>query len=87
MVATMVAPPPAATQVQRERVTPTRAKLAVIDCDIHNAVPNDKTLLKYLPARWHRYLRECFLDCSGDCLAVCFLLFPVPRCQRQVFSQ
>ncbi|MFN8445682.1 MAG: amidohydrolase family protein [Caldilineaceae bacterium] len=32
-----------------------REKLAVIDCDIHNAMPNDATLLKYLPSRWHRH--------------------------------
>ena len=28
---------------------------AVIDCDIHNAMPNDHTLHKYLPARWRRH--------------------------------
>jgi predicted TIM-barrel fold metal-dependent hydrolase len=29
-----------------------RTRLAVIDCDIHNATPSNKTLLKYLPERW-----------------------------------
>jgi uncharacterized protein len=32
-----------------------RTKVAVIDCDIHNAVPSDKTLGKYMSARWQRY--------------------------------
>jgi predicted TIM-barrel fold metal-dependent hydrolase len=35
--------------------TTSREKLAVIDCDIHNAMPNDETLYKYLPERWRRY--------------------------------
>jgi hypothetical protein len=40
--------------------SPTRAlrlreKLAVIDGDIHNAPASDKTLYKYLPARWQRH--------------------------------
>ena len=64
MVATLKAPPtsavrpaplkappqekPAAAQRQRE-------KLAVIDCDIHAAMPNDATLFKYLPTRWQRH--------------------------------
>ena len=29
----------------------------IIDCDIHNAMPNDHTLFKYLPSRW-RYHYE-----------------------------
>lgn len=41
--------------VERTRSGSTRAKLAVIDCDIHNAMPNNETLYKYLPARWRRY--------------------------------
>jgi uncharacterized protein len=28
---------------------------AIIDCDIHNAPPSDKTLYKYLPTRWQEY--------------------------------
>lgn len=55
MVATVVAPPRGGLRVQVERPMRGRPKLAVIDCDIHNAVPNDKTLLKYLPARWQRH--------------------------------
>jgi predicted TIM-barrel fold metal-dependent hydrolase len=35
--------------------TRTQAKLGVIDCDIHNAVPSDKTYLHYLPERWRRH--------------------------------
>lgn len=34
---------------------PARQKLAVIDCDIHNAMPNDQTLYKYLSPRWRRH--------------------------------
>jgi|DewCreStandDraft_2_1066082.scaffolds.fasta_scaffold00062_161 predicted TIM-barrel fold metal-dependent hydrolase len=37
------------------QAAPGRTKLAVIDCDIHNALPSDKTLLKYLPERWRRH--------------------------------
>lgn len=29
--------------------------IPIIDCDIHNAMPSDETLLKYLPERWHRH--------------------------------
>lgn len=36
--------------------TPTRTRTAVIDCDIHNALPSEKTLHKYLSARWRRHL-------------------------------
>jgi uncharacterized protein len=31
-------------------------KTAVVDCDIHNALPSEKTLHKYLSARWRRHL-------------------------------
>jgi predicted TIM-barrel fold metal-dependent hydrolase len=62
MVATLTPPPtirpavikpptkskPAPSKAQRE-------KLAVIDCDIHAAMPNDATLFKYLPTRWQRH--------------------------------
>ncbi len=41
--------------VQPNRLPARREKLAVIDGDIHNTVPNDQTLLKYLPARWKRH--------------------------------
>ena len=34
---------------------PARTKPAVIDCDIHNALPSEKTLLQYLPERWRAY--------------------------------
>src|SRR5690606_36467873 len=32
-----------------------RSKVAVIDCDIHNAVPSHSTLSAYLPERWRRH--------------------------------
>jgi uncharacterized protein len=32
-------------------------KPAIIDCDIHNTMPSDETLAKYLPERWRRHLR------------------------------
>lgn len=35
--------------------TTRRTKTAVIDTDIHNALPSGKTLLKYLPSKWHRH--------------------------------
>jgi hypothetical protein len=54
MLATLAAPAMTPT-LQPVRQTPPRAKLAVIDCDIHNAMPNDATLFKYLPARWRRH--------------------------------
>lgn len=34
-----------------------RASLAVIDCDVHNKIPNDE-LLRYLPGRWSDYFRD-----------------------------
>lgn len=34
----------------------TQTKTTIIDCDIHNTMPSDKTLAKYLPERWRRYL-------------------------------
>lgn len=34
-----------------------RTKLSVIDGDIHNAMPDDRTLLKYLPEPWRPYHR------------------------------
>lgn len=52
---TLVAPPPIVPQVKTVLAPRRREKLAVIDCDIHNATPSDKTLLKYLPARWQRH--------------------------------
>lgn len=30
-------------------------RLAIVDCDIHNTVPSEKTLLRYLPERWRRH--------------------------------
>ena len=35
-----------------------QTKLAVIDCDIHNVLPSEATLLKYLPERWRRHHEE-----------------------------
>jgi uncharacterized protein len=32
-----------------------RDKTVAIDCDIHNAMPSDQVLYKFLPARWRRY--------------------------------
>ena len=29
---------------------------SIIDCDIHNTMPSDETLAKYLPERWRRHL-------------------------------
>jgi predicted TIM-barrel fold metal-dependent hydrolase len=43
------------TLTQPKTHTPT--KPAIIDCDIHNTMPSDETLAKYLPERWRRYLR------------------------------
>src|SRR5258708_14323844 len=40
----------------REQDASRAARLATIDCDIHNYLPSDTTLRKYLPARWQRYL-------------------------------
>jgi predicted TIM-barrel fold metal-dependent hydrolase len=33
-----------------------QSKVAVIDCDIHNAPASNEVLSKYLPARWRRHL-------------------------------
>ncbi len=33
-----------------------RARLAVIDCDVHNHPPDNASLYPYLPARWRRHL-------------------------------
>jgi len=33
-----------------------RTREAVIDCDIHNTIPDDKLLHPYLPARWRQHL-------------------------------
>lgn len=49
----MIEATPVAT---RQRPTPAAKKTAVVDCDIHNALPAEKTLHKYLPARWRRHL-------------------------------
>ncbi len=38
-----------------KKVTQGKQALAVIDCDIHNAVPSPQTYLKYLPQRWRRH--------------------------------
>ncbi|MCL0138014.1 hypothetical protein M2T37_27420, partial [Klebsiella pneumoniae] len=60
MVATLKAPPASAVRPApfkappQEKAAPAtrqREKLAVIDCDIHAAMPNDATLFKYLPTR------------------------------------
>lgn len=64
MVATLKAPPTSAVRPAPLKVPPQekpvtakrqREKLAVIDCDIHAAMPNDATLFKYLPTRWQRH--------------------------------
>lgn len=39
----------------RDQAPRQAARPAIIDCDIHNAVPDDATLYRYLPARWRRY--------------------------------
>lgn len=36
-------------------VTQVREQHAAIDCDIHNAMPNDATFRKYLPDEWQAY--------------------------------
>ena len=33
-----------------------RTKMAVIDCDIHNYLPSEKTVREYLPERWRQHL-------------------------------
>jgi predicted TIM-barrel fold metal-dependent hydrolase len=55
VVATLIAPPPVQPLTTVQRLPARRTRLAVIDGDIHNAVPDEKTLLKYLPTRWHRH--------------------------------
>ena len=55
MVATLIAPPQAKSQPTVASKPRQREKLAVIDCDIHNAMPNDETLYKYLSPRWRRH--------------------------------
>src|SRR5690349_16381987 len=55
MVATLIAPPQAKSQPTVMPKPRQREKLAVIDCDIHNAMPNDETLYKYLSPRWRRH--------------------------------
>src|ERR1044071_3013139 len=40
---------------QREVAGSQPTKLAVIDCDIHVAPKNEKTLGKYMPERWRRH--------------------------------
>lgn len=64
MVATLKAPPASAVRPATVKAPPQekpvtakrqREKLAVIDCDIHAAMPNDKTLFTYLPTRWQRH--------------------------------
>jgi predicted TIM-barrel fold metal-dependent hydrolase len=61
MVATLTPPHtirPAIKLPTKAKSAPTKAqreKLAVIDCDIHAAMPNDATLFKYLPTRWQRH--------------------------------
>src|SRR5262249_4238857 len=39
-----------------ERAGASRARLPTIDSDIHNSLPSDTPLRKYLSARWCRYL-------------------------------
>jgi predicted TIM-barrel fold metal-dependent hydrolase len=41
------------TAESRTAENPTR--LAVIDCDIHNSLPSEQALTKYLPQRWRRH--------------------------------
>ncbi len=38
-----------------ETSAPRSRRAAVIDCDIHNAMPNNETLYRYLSPRWRRY--------------------------------
>jgi predicted TIM-barrel fold metal-dependent hydrolase len=35
-----------------------RTKTTLIDCDIHNTMPSEATVAKYLPARWQRHLAQ-----------------------------
>ncbi len=41
--------------VEPEKADKRTRKMAVIDTDIHNDVPGDETLYRYLPDRWRRY--------------------------------
>ncbi|MCC6456135.1 MAG: amidohydrolase [Caldilineaceae bacterium] len=43
---------PAQSQQASDKVSD---RIAVIDCDIHNAPPTDKALYPYLPKRWQEY--------------------------------
>jgi len=43
-----------AMTISRE-MTRGRTRVAVIDCDIHNALPSEKTLSTFLPERWRRH--------------------------------
>src|SRR5262249_49272752 len=38
-----------------QETTSKRSRLAVIDCDIHNALPSERALGAYLPDRWRRH--------------------------------
>lgn len=53
MVATIPARPNLAFTPRRK--SKTQEKFAVIDCDIHAAMPNDETLYRYLAPRWRRH--------------------------------
>jgi predicted TIM-barrel fold metal-dependent hydrolase len=44
-----------------------RAKTAVIDCDIHNALPSDEAIRKYLPQRWRNHHRLIGLRGHNGC--------------------
>ena len=35
-----------------------KSRLEVIDCDIHNIIPSNRTLYKYLPERWRRHHQQ-----------------------------
>ena len=35
-----------------------KSRLEVIDCDIHNIIPSNETLYKFLPERWRRHHRR-----------------------------
>ncbi|MEX1020434.1 MAG: amidohydrolase family protein [Litorilinea sp.] len=48
--------PPAHPAEQPIAAAASRQRTAIIDCDIHNALPSEKTLHKYLSARWRRHL-------------------------------
>ncbi len=43
------------TIAARESATGRMAGAAVIDCDIHNALPSEAALHPYLPGRWRRH--------------------------------